>query len=218
MPLPRTVSENIWVFEITADGDFVLDIVFESANEKSTNRLNSDTFQQHFDKHVERFHEKFNSLFRIEPGVFFSNKQIELAKSALSNLVGGVGYFYGSSIVRSQWSLEDNQPLLYWPNSLFTATPSRTQFPRGFLWDEGFHCLLLGRWDPQATFEIIGHWLDLLNTEGWIPREQILGWEARAKVPEEFVIQDNRNGNPPTLMLSLEVRAAIGIGHLREFN
>jgi len=27
--------------------------------------------------------------------------------------------------------------------------------------------------------EIIAHWLDLLNIDGWIPREQILGDEAR---------------------------------------
>jgi Glycosyl hydrolase family 63 C-terminal domain len=26
--------------------------------------------------------------------------------------------------------------------------------------------------------DIIGHWLDLLNVDGWIPREQILGSEA----------------------------------------
>ena len=32
--------------------------------------------------------------------------------------------------------------------------------------------------------EVIGHWLDLLNIDGWIPREQILGEEARAKVPK----------------------------------
>ena len=31
--------------------------------------------------------------------------------------------------------------------------------------------------------DVLAHWLDLLNIEGWIPREQILGDEARSKVP-----------------------------------
>nr|KAG5693833.1 hypothetical protein BaRGS_004441 [Batillaria attramentaria] len=45
-----------------------------------------------------------------------------------------------------------------------------------------------GRWDEELSREIIGHWLDLMNTEGWIPREQILGPEARAYVPAQFVV------------------------------
>ena len=36
-------------------------------------------------------------------------------------------------------------------------------------------------------------------------REQILGEEARAKVPAEFVVQNNHNANPPTLFLPLQL-------------
>jgi mannosyl-oligosaccharide glucosidase len=32
---------------------------------------------------------------------------------------------------------------------------------------------------------------------------KILGLEARAKVPDEFVVQKNTNANPPTLLLTL---------------
>lgn len=101
-------------------------------------------------------------------------------------MIGGIGYFYGSSRVQSIYTKE---PVPYWKAPLYTAVPSRSFFPRGFLWDEGFHGLLISEWDLDIELDIISHWFDLMNVEGWIPREQILGVEALSKVPEEFVIQ-----------------------------
>ncbi|XP_061193434.1 mannosyl-oligosaccharide glucosidase-like [Saccostrea echinata] len=40
--------------------------------------------------------------------------------------------------------------------------------------------------------------------EGWIPREQILGVEARAKVPGKFLVQENHIANPPSLFLTIQ--------------
>lgn len=80
----------------------------------------------------------------------------------------------------------------------------RPFFPRGFLWDEGFHHLLLRKWDPELSLEILGTWLDLMNTEGWIPREMILGEEAEHKVPTEYVVQHNSVANPPMFFYLLD--------------
>jgi mannosyl-oligosaccharide glucosidase len=43
-----------------------------------------------------------------------------------------------------------------------------------------------------------------MDDDGWIAREQILGAEARSKVPAEFTIQYPHYANPPTLFMALE--------------
>lgn len=40
-----------------------------------------------------------------------------------------------------------------------------------------------------------------MDDDGWIAREQILGQEARSKVPQEFQVQYPHYANPPTLFL-----------------
>lgn len=42
-----------------------------------------------------------------------------------------------------------------------------------------------------------------MRCAGWIAREQILGAEARARVPDAFVVQRTSSANPPTLFLVL---------------
>lgn len=43
-----------------------------------------------------------------------------------------------------------------------------------------------------------------MDEDGWIAREQILGSEARSKVPPEFTVQYPHYANPPTLFMVLE--------------
>lgn len=135
----------------------------------------------------------------------FTAQQRHFAMSTMSNLIGGISYFYGSSIVEDRDS-NPAQPRKYYspPKSLYTAVPSRPFFPRGFLWDEGFHQLLVRQWSPLITRDVLRHWFALQDPNtGWIAREQILGKEARSKVPPEFQAQNPSYANPPTLLFPL---------------
>jgi mannosyl-oligosaccharide glucosidase len=139
----------------------------------------------------------------------------------LSNLLGGLGFFHGDSKVdETHDPAYDETEERFWektaaaksrakvttkaPQSLLTHTPSRPFFPRGFLWDEGFHLLPVLEWDFDLAVEVLQSWLALMDDSGWIAREQILGPEARSKVPKEFQTQYPHIANPPTLLLLIK--------------
>jgi mannosyl-oligosaccharide glucosidase len=109
-----------------------------------------------------------------------------------------MGYFHGNWRIEHSGTIEFADPI-----ELFSMVPSRPFFPRGFLWDEGFHLLVLLDWDIDMALEVISSWFALIDEDGWIAREQILGPEARSKVPSEFQVQSPNIANPPTLFLVL---------------
>lgn len=166
------------------------------------------------------FDKNYNHTFKHKRP--FDKKEYDrFAKSLFSNLLGGVGYFYGDSIVDLSYAPEyeeENEgfwteaaearsraePQSVGPYSLFSAVPSRPFFPRGFLWDEGFHLIPILEWDVELTLEILKSWFHTMDEDGWIAREQILGHEARSKVPREFQVQYPHYANPPTLFIVLE--------------
>ena len=171
---------------------------------------------------VSSFSSRFNDAYRPQHP-FESEGHANFSKAMLSNLLGGIGYFHGDSRVDSAHALEYRENTLdFWktaeeakarhqaeikpsnPQELFTMVPSRPFFPRGFLWDEGFHLLVVVDWDLDLALEILASWLSLMDKEGWIAREQILGAEARSKVPPEFQVQYPHYANPPTLFLVID--------------
>ena len=52
---------------------------------------------------------------------------------------------------------------------------------------------------------MVNTWLDTMDKEGWIPREQIRGDEAENQVPSEFINQDRLIANPPTLLFPIKI-------------
>ena len=169
---------------------------------------------------LEGFDKKYAEV--LAPRAPFQDKSyIEFSKGLFSNLIGGIGYFYGDQIVDRSYAAEyeeenegfwqeteearsRNQQKAEGPYELFTSIPSRPFFPRGFLWDEGFHLLPIVDWDPELVMRILSSWSNLMDDDGWIAREQILGTEARSKVPTEFQVQYPHYANPPTLYMVLE--------------
>ena len=197
------------------EGDIVLDVLFNeivssSGAEIVTNPI--DTLIA--DKLVERsqqFEHKFEETFHLSTKSWpvnddeeapFNASLIAFAKAAFSNLIGGTGYFYGSSLV--QHDPEKPEVIESPMKPLFTAVPSRSFFPRGFVWDEGFHQIGVSVFDDRLTRDVIVHWLGLMEEDGYIAREQILGQDARRRVPTEFLVQHVEHANPPTLLLALE--------------
>ncbi|XP_022663582.1 mannosyl-oligosaccharide glucosidase-like isoform X2 [Varroa jacobsoni] len=189
--------------QVTVVPPYTMEVMFENvANDPERDleeELKGDVFSKELHRYRRDFDERFDKTFPLQTK--FQIEEINVAKAALSNMLGSIGYFFGQSLVRGP-NNRDTVP--YWPAALYTAVPSRSFFPRGFLWDEGFHNLLISRWDAEISKDIIAHWLDLMNTNGWIPREQILGDEARAMVPNEFIVQKSTNANPPTMFLAIQ--------------
>lgn len=100
---------------------------------------------------------------------------------AVSNLLGGISHFRGASLVQDP-SLPvpahhpDGRPVSaeerkraqarYGEEAeLVTGVPSRSFFPRGFLWDEGFHQLMVHRWDPDLSVAMVRSWLARMDAE-----------------------------------------------------
>jgi mannosyl-oligosaccharide glucosidase len=182
----RGRPHNLVVLQVTATLPFAIDIVFESgSNSGRSESLVGRRYTEALQDWTDRFHLRFEQTFHLA-GKGFNASAVQFAQAALSNMVGGIGYFHGSSVVKSRYN---TLPVPYWEAPLYTAVPSRSSnpicdksdflrsfFPRGFLWDEGFHNLLISRWDPEISADILAHWMDLLNSEGWIPREQVGRW------------------------------------------
>lgn len=209
---------NVHLVQKVFEGEFEFDVVFTSASSKK--EMTEKTVTELIEANSAAFNERFSSVFKLQ-APFNEEKYKPFAKGMFSNLLGGIGYFHGEQLVdRSAAPEYDEENEGFWvetaearakkqetlegPYELFTSVPSRPFFPRGFLWDEGFHLIPILDWDTDVTLEILKTWFSTMDDDGWIAREQILGPEPRSKVPEEFQVQYPHYANPPTLFLIIE--------------
>ena len=218
--VPNDIKDgNLHVVQKMFEGAFEFDIIYSSTSAKPP--TSSIDLTSKFETSRKSFSDRFTK--KLAPKAPYNTpKFLPFAKSMFSNLIGGIGYFNGDEIVDRSYAPEyEEENEGFWqetaeararqgglklegPAELFTSIPSRPFFPRGFLWDEGFHLIPVADWDMALTLEIVSSWFNLMDEDGWIAREQILGQEARSKVPQDFQIQYPHYANPPTLFLIFE--------------
>ena len=213
---------NLHFVQKSFESGFEFDVLFSS--DSISEAMTSGFLTEGIQDALSTFNQRFQAVY--SPQAPFQEEQyIKFSQSLLSNLMGGIGYFYGTSKVdvssAPEYAETDQN---FWeqaasaqsravveeqgPHQLFSAIPSRPFFPRGFLWDEGFHLQVILDWDMDLALEMVSSWLDLMDENGWIAREQILGREARSKVPSEFQTQYPHYANPPTLFLVVQAFVA----------
>ncbi|KFA77783.1 hypothetical protein S40288_00486 [Stachybotrys chartarum IBT 40288] len=209
---------NVHVVEKSFEGSFEFDVLFSSGSANAP--ITSEDVTHELTSGSKSFSERFSQVFDLK-APYKGEEYQTFGKSMFSNLLGGIGYFSGHQLIDRSYATEyDEDTEGFWieaaeararkaqklegPYELFTSVPSRPFFPRGFLWDEGFHLIPIADWDLDVALEIVGSWYSTMDEDGWIPREQILGPEARSRVPEEFQVQYPHYANPPTLFLIIE--------------
>ena len=216
--LAKTKQPNIVAIQFVFSMDEINNDNFEIIVRYSNNLNKENEKKENLDKlinqRITEFNTKFNQLFKLKNVDKIQNNNNnnyildeskseslqQMSKEALSNILGGIGYFYGNIKEKN-----DNNENSQTEKGLFTATPCRSYFARGFLWDEGFHQLIISKWDIELSLDMVNTWLDTMDTDGWIPREQIRGNEAENQVPSEFITQDRFIANPPTLLFPIKI-------------
>ena len=166
--LPNNVGPgNLHVVQKVFEGPFEFDVIYSSASAET--KVTSDDLSIAIERAAEGFGDRFEKL--LAPKAPFNKEKYQaFAKSMFSNLIGGIGYFYGDSVVdRSYAPAYEEENEGFWeetaearaqpdgvklegPSELFTSIPSRPFFPRGFLWDEGFHLIPVADWDMDLTY------------------------------------------------------------------
>ena len=114
---------NLIVSQVSGTGAFSIEAAFESASHIiRKERLVGDVYSRELGDHLSQFHSRFEHTFRLrEKG--FSEEEVGFAEAVFSNLIGGMGYFYGASAIQTD---QFEAPLAYWYTPLFTAVPSRS--------------------------------------------------------------------------------------------
>lgn len=164
-----TFDSNFWAFQKSWDTKGGWDVLYEQGDftDDEFRGLDADAEGKRavIDRALDNLNETYAAHFDNAlplPEALATPAHRQFAQEITSNLLGGVGYFAGRSLIDRSFAHEYDEQPNYEPGEegpretgemeLLTATPSRSFFPRGFYWDEGFHLLVVGALDSDLRF------------------------------------------------------------------
>lgn len=119
-------ESNFIAYQVSGFLPFEFDVIFESESlrdelksqsKESLSKLKDSVFDAALAEAKSQFDAKFEKTFKLHEKKF-PESTIKIAQATLSNLIGGIGFFSGQSIVKS---LSTKENVLYWPANLYTA-------------------------------------------------------------------------------------------------
>lgn len=170
-------ESNFWAFQKSYEDKGGWDVVYErgdfsddplegvpGAEEEEEGKGKRVVINQALSTLERSYAKRFASNLPL-PAAYASPEHIRFAQDVTSNLLGGVGFFAGRSLVDRSFAHEYDEPPAGVEEGeggpreteervLLTATPSRSFFPRGFYWDEGFHLLVVGAVDSDLRYGV----------------------------------------------------------------
>lgn len=129
---------------------------FDLTHSSSLSSATEESLQSRAAICSESFRQRFQHVFDLSS---FTTRQQQAAQAAISNLIGSISFFAGETVQIG--SNGQKVPGRY--GTLFTAIPGRSYFPRGFVWDEGFHQLVISEWNTTLTLQILRSWLNRME-------------------------------------------------------
>jgi mannosyl-oligosaccharide glucosidase len=164
-------SSNLYAVQKTFDGAFSFDVFFDSASSDKTldgkhfrfahssiaHDISAAALDHGLQVLTQTYNDKFEKMYPVPADLDVDGRLPALkqfSKDITANILGGVGYFFGTSLVDKgfarEWDQEEDAESaddedattdkkesgakLTEPRALLTATPSRSFFPRGFYW------------------------------------------------------------------------------------
>lgn len=113
----------------------------------------------------QRFDVKSLELSRL----YDNHEKSKFLQHVESNLLSGIAWYYGPLYTQNSLATQEQ-------TFTHSTTPSRLIFPRSFLWDDGFHFMVLVNNYKDKAIRFLDQWLAKIDVFGWIAREQIRGY------------------------------------------